>query len=64
MTTQEREKKLAKAEASLKRTLTRIKRLQTASSRWEDRVRYHRSKLAYERALTRAQGRFFRTSNG
>lgn len=60
MTIADREKKLQQAEANLKRTLTRIRRLNTAAQRWADKTTYHRRKLGYERALTQAQGRMFR----
>lgn len=63
MTIADREKKLSQAEAQLKRTLTRIKRLHTAAQRWADRTTYHRRQLGYQRALTQAQGRMFRRPN-
>lgn len=67
MTIAEREKKIKWAETQLKRTLTRIKRLQTAAARWESRVVYQRRELAYQHALrltTQGQGRMFRSGPG
>jgi len=66
MTIAEREKKLAFAEKALKRTQTRIKRLQTAEHRWMTRVTYYRRALSLQRAehmAAQGQGRMFRRPN-
>jgi hypothetical protein len=61
MTIKEREKKLAHAEAGLKRTTTRIRRLMNIERRWYSAVVYHRYRLTHERNETQTSGRMFRS---